>query len=647
MLGIDYQVIFDFESTDDDSIDAALKDKFISREFQIFSSLDYLENSRYSRDGLLLDVACPHVKKFLLQCSKKHLFTSKNFYLLINSTAMKLNTHAITRNTTTFLVENENLHKKMTNYLNELACLLDCHLVYTVLYYHRPKYNIRFKFYEIYRVKVKQEFHSYLLMFGSNIYKDWMPPYRRHFHGARLKTASVILEQHDSSPDLETARFLNSDYSATYHYPIIKALSEGLNFTIDVDIFNDYGFMVNGKMSGLVSKLSAGYYDLAATGLIMKSDRLSMLYFLADTLQMKTAIMFRQPPLVSVSNIYFMAFSLQVWLCIVACLLVGSVVLQIQVSILRRIHADHSMSHETFADRVTYVWAALCQQGTQKVAQSSSVKISMFTILLTALFLFYPYSANITSLLQTPGKAFNSLDEIVASPLKILVHDMPYSKHILEDNNSSLIRKVYHEKIIADQPELCGVFVNIETGVEKVRSGLYGFQADVLLGYTEIERKWTDKEKCLLDQIGFLVVPRSAIPVPPNSGYKEVFRQFLRWEREVGILSYSRQRYLQPKPKCTNLASSSYLTIGLTEFWPALRILLYGMIVSLLVYLAEMVYFFSMYKGEAIIQEMVDRTNILAYAWLKRKLRKKGIVDVANTFIYNPNIPNHRLFYGK
>ncbi|XP_026680425.1 uncharacterized protein LOC108252574, partial [Diaphorina citri] len=234
--------------------------------------------------------------------------------------------------------------------------------------------------------------------------------------------------------------------------------------------------MVNGKMSGLVSKLSAGYYDLAATGLIMKSDRLSMLYFLADTLQMKTAIMFRQPPLVSVSNIYFMAFSLQVWLCIVACLLVGSVVLQIQVSILRRIHVDHSMSHETFADRVTYVWAALCQQGTQKVAQSSSVKISMFTILLTALFLFYPYSANITSLLQTPGKAFNSLDEIVASPLKILVHDMPYSKHILEDNNSSLIRKVYHEKIIADQPELCGVFVNIETGVEKVRSGLYGFQ---------------------------------------------------------------------------------------------------------------------------------------------------------------------------
>jgi hypothetical protein len=70
MLGIDYQVIFDFESTDDDFIDAALKDKFISREFQIFSSLDYLENSRYSRDGLLLDVACPHVKKFLHQVTK-------------------------------------------------------------------------------------------------------------------------------------------------------------------------------------------------------------------------------------------------------------------------------------------------------------------------------------------------------------------------------------------------------------------------------------------------------------------------------------------------------------------------------------------------------------------------------------------------
>lgn len=54
-----------------------------------------------------------------------------------------------------------------------------------------------------------------------------------------------------------------------------------------MDIFNDYGFVINGRMSGLVAKLQTGYYDLAATGLLMKSERLEMLYFLADTLQMK------------------------------------------------------------------------------------------------------------------------------------------------------------------------------------------------------------------------------------------------------------------------------------------------------------------------------------------------------------------------
>ncbi|KAL1465680.1 hypothetical protein WDU94_005230 [Cyamophila willieti] len=228
--------------------------------------------------------------------------------------------------------------------------------------------------------------------------------------------------------------------------------------------------------------LKDGTYDLGATGALMTTYRISMAYFLVDTFEMKTAIIFRQPRLVSVSNIYFKAFSSQVWLCIAACLLLGSIILHIQVSVLRGIQMEKSNSHETFADRVTFVWAALCQQGNHiKAATSDSVRISMFTILLTALFLFYPYSANITALLQSPGGAIRTVDDIVTSPIKILVHDMPYSIHMIAENNKSAVRKVYQEKIFSNQGEHCGVYVNIEKGIERVRTGMYGFQVRELV----------------------------------------------------------------------------------------------------------------------------------------------------------------------
>lgn len=96
----------------------------------------------------------------------------------------------------------------------------------------------------------------------------------------------------------------------------------------------------------------------------------------------------------------------------------------------------------------------------------------------------------------------------------------------------------------------------------------------------------------------------------------------LRRELEVGILSYSRQRYLQPKPKCSNIASSAYKRIGLTEFWPALTFLLYGIVVSWIVFLLEILNFRSTKEGSIIFNEMKNRVVITIYSNLKRKFKK-------------------------
>lgn len=105
---------------------------------------------------------------------------------------MKLNTHAVSLDRTRFIQEDKVIKDQFTSYLANMNCLLDCRFVYTVLYYHLPKFHVHYKFYEIYRVKKDQDFHSHLIMFGSNIYRNWISPPKRHFHGNQLKAATVV-----------------------------------------------------------------------------------------------------------------------------------------------------------------------------------------------------------------------------------------------------------------------------------------------------------------------------------------------------------------------------------------------------------------------------------------------------------------------
>ncbi|KAL1465679.1 hypothetical protein WDU94_005229 [Cyamophila willieti] len=171
-------------------IDDQLVRMFADKKFQIFTSMNYLERSRYYQDGLLLDVTCPGMKHFLNECSNKHLFTTNNFFILINSTAIKLNSQSL-RNQTSLFQEDEEVKVQFSRYLNKVQCLLDCRLFYSDIYYPRSKF-IHFKFFEMYRVKKHLELYTHLILFGTNIYQHWLPPCRRHFHGTRLKTATVV-----------------------------------------------------------------------------------------------------------------------------------------------------------------------------------------------------------------------------------------------------------------------------------------------------------------------------------------------------------------------------------------------------------------------------------------------------------------------
>jgi hypothetical protein len=59
----------------------------------------------------------------------------------------------------------------------------------------------------------------------------------------------------------------------------------------------------------------------------------------------------------------------------------------------------------------------------------------------------------------------------------------------------------------------------------------------------------------------------------------------VRWQRETGILHRHGKKWL---PQCEDVrGGTGFVSVGLKEFLPALKVLLFGMLLSLVVMLLE------------------------------------------------------------
>lgn len=61
---------------------------------------------------------------------------------------------------------------------------------------------------------------------------------------------------------------------------------------------------------------------------------------------------------------------------------------------------------------------------------SSSARLIIMLLFISALFLFTAYSANIVSLLQTPSKSIKTLEDLLTSPLELGLLNAQYN-HVL------------------------------------------------------------------------------------------------------------------------------------------------------------------------------------------------------------------------
>lgn len=174
------------------------------------------------------------------------------------------------------------------------------------------------------------------------------------------------------------------------------------------------------------------------------------------------------------------------------------------------------------ADVASFIWGAVCQQGTHLLIPTTSGRFVVVTTFLATLALFTSYSASIVALLQSPSNFITSIDDLIASPLKVAIHQSGYARYIMRANYTG-VSELYAKKV---QPQgESGWIYDPFIGVERVRTELFAFQVDSPSAYKAISRTFTESEKCSLSELQMIILPRTTILVERNSGYKELIRQ--------------------------------------------------------------------------------------------------------------------------
>nr|QKN21509.1 ionotropic receptor [Zeugodacus tau] len=411
-----------------------------------------------------------------------------------------------------------------------------------------------------------------LSKFGSAI------SYRQNLEGLTFKTGLVIAFP-DMFTNIEDLSLRHIDTISKVNNRLTLELANKLNLRFNTHQVDNYGWhQPNGSFDGLMGRFQRYELDFGQMAIFMRLDRIAIVDFVAETYRIRAGIMFRQPPLSAVANIFAMPFASDVWIAILLLM-----IFTIGIFMVELVYSPHT--HEIdILDCVVFVWGAMCQQGFYANLLNRSARVIIFTTFVSTLFLYTSFSANIVALLQSPSEAIQTLSDLTQSPLEIGVQDTVYNKIYFNESTDPVTNHLYHKKIA---PKGENIFMRPPVGMEKMRTGLFAYQVELQAGYQIISNTFSEPEKCGLKELEPFQLPMIAVPTRKNFPYKELFRRQLRWQREVGLMNREELKWFPQKPKCEG-GMGGFVSIGITECRYALGIFGFGLLLSAFSFILEL-----------------------------------------------------------
>uniref|UniRef100_A0A182WM32 Ionotropic glutamate receptor C-terminal domain-containing protein n=1 Tax=Anopheles minimus TaxID=112268 RepID=A0A182WM32_9DIPT len=360
------------------------------------------------------------------------------------------------------------------------------------------------------------------------------------------------------------------------NFPFIRELMYDLNFTLNMVQVDKVGYKHNGTFSGVMGKFQNHSIELGCMGTLMRTERLEVVDFMIVTLIIKSSIIFRQPPLSIVANIFELPFSVGVWAC---CLGLMAIYWVSMLAVRYLVKAEQFTPIES----LVYIFGTMCQRASDVVPHFNGTRLLMFSLQLTSFFILTSYSASIVALLQSPSRAIVSVGDLVRSPLKAGVMDTSYGRVYYQETQDPDVQDLYRKKI---KPHGEKAFIEPNEGIARVQQEMYAYEAEVNAAYKVIKETFAPAEVCKLQELEAIKLPPFGIPIVKGSKYRELIRQRLLWQREVGIIRRFNIIWIHQKPQCEN-QNAGYSSVGLVEMRYLYFFLAVGFLLALVTLLGE------------------------------------------------------------
>uniref|UniRef100_A0A182T3P3 Ionotropic glutamate receptor C-terminal domain-containing protein n=1 Tax=Anopheles maculatus TaxID=74869 RepID=A0A182T3P3_9DIPT len=379
------------------------------------------------------------------------------------------------------------------------------------------------------------------------------------------------------------------------NFPFIKELMYDLNFTLNMVQVDKVGYKHNGTFSGVMGKFQNRSIELGCLGTLMRTERLEVADFMIVSLIIKSSIIFRQPPLSIVANIFELPFSVGVWACCFGLM----AIYWISMLVIRYLVNGEQF---TAIESLVYIFGTMCQRGYDMVPPHfNGTRLLMFSLQLTSFFIITSYSASIVALLQSPSRAITSVGDLVRSPLKAGVMDTSYGRVYYQETQDPDVQDLYRRKI---KPHGEKGFMEPNEGIARVRQEMFAYEAEVNAAYKEIKETFAPEEVCKLQELEAIKLPPFGIPIVKGSKYRELIRQRLMWQREVGIIKRFNIIWIHQKPQCEN-QNAGYSSVGLVEMRYLYFFLAVGFLIAVMTLAGERTWW------KEVAKKLKSRTAII------------------------------------
>ncbi|EEB10763.1 glutamate receptor U1 precursor, putative [Pediculus humanus corporis] len=410
---------------------------------------------------------------------------------------------------------------------------------------------------------------------------------RKNFMGSLIRAGATAF-QPKAFTTIDDVSSREVDVWAKMVYEHVKILEQDLNFRSIIRYFNDVGYIKNGSFGHLMGSIQEKKSEISATGVLLRSDRFGIVDYIICPFRLGVGLVFKEPSLPTVKNIFILPFTGTVWISIGILFIIIIIFMRLREIIIKKF-LFKKMKLRNISELCMQILGAICQQGLTENSKWTSDRVIISFLLLTALILYFAYSASIVTFLQSSSSAISTIEDVTSSNLEVGVQaHFPYLDVLMKEASHRITKEYYKKKIFNKGRE--NVYFEQREGINKIRTGLFAFEIELNAGYKLISQTFKDHEKCGIKEILLVPKPFVCMAVSKTSSYREIFAQRLVWQQETGMFDRTIKKWSDEKPKC-NMDRATFISVGYNEINSIFIIFLYGLIISIIIFFLEIFLF--------------------------------------------------------